>query len=246
MNLLDQRVCAWGGVFCAVFIGAGLLLAGFVPPPAPSLSAAEIAALYQTNANSIRAGMILALTGIAGYAALVGVISVQVRRMQCNSRLPSYLQLGSGSIGILTVMFPIMIFGTTAFRPERDPGMTQLLNDVGWLLIIPAFPTFIAQFGGIAVGILQDRSTRPVYPRWVAYLNVWVAILFIPGAFSYMFRTGPFAWNGLLAFWLAASAFFVWLISMTFLTLRAIALEAQETPDANARRAGRESRIVSA
>src|SRR5262249_42558200 len=27
MNQLDQRLCAWGGVFCAVFIGAGLLLA---------------------------------------------------------------------------------------------------------------------------------------------------------------------------------------------------------------------------
>ena len=234
MNLLDQRLCAWGGVFSAVFIGTGLLLAGFVPPPAPSLSAEEIAALYRMNAGAIRAGMILALTGIAGYAALVGVISAQMRRMQCASRLPSYLQLAAGSIGILTVMFPLMIFGVTAFRPEREAAMTQLLNDLGWLIIIPAFPTFIAQFGGIACGILQDRSASAVYPRWAAYLNVWVAILFIPGAFSYMFRTGPFAWNGLLAFWLAASAFFAWLITMTWLTLRAIGASPAHAPEPRA------------
>lgn len=226
MNLLDQRVCAWGGVFCAVFIGAGLLLSGFVPPPSPTLAADEVAALYQADAGRIRAGMIMALTGIAGYAALVAVISAQLRRIRCSSRLPVYLQLGAGSIGVLTVMFPLMIFAATAFRAERDHALTQLLNDVGWLIIIPAFPTFIGQFAAIAFGVFQDASARPVYPRWVAYFNLWVAVLFVPGAFAYVFRTGPFAWDGLLAFWLAACAFFAWLIAMTYQTLRAISSQA--------------------
>lgn len=35
-------------------------------------------------------------------------------------------------------------------------------------------------------------------------------------------RSGPFAWNGLQSFWVAAGAFFVWLVAMTPLTLHAI------------------------
>jgi len=161
MNVLDQKICAWGGPFCAVFLGAGLVLAGFVPPPSPTLSADQIAAVYQSDSIMIRTGMLLGLTGIAGYIALVGAISVQMRRMQGISRLPAYLQVGAGSIGVLTVMFPIMIFAATAFRPERDPQLTQMLNDLGWLMFVPAFPTFIAQLLAIAFGTLQDKSRKP-------------------------------------------------------------------------------------
>ena len=123
-------------------------------------------------------------------------------------------------------MFPVMILGVAAFRPERDPQITQALNDLAWLIIIPAFPTFIAQFLAIAFGIFQDTTPTPVFPRWAAYFNAWAAVLFVPGGFAYFFRTGPFAWNGLLAFWVAAGAFFVWLLVMTWLTLRAINNEA--------------------
>jgi hypothetical protein len=199
-------------------------MAGFIPPPSPNLNAEQIAAIYRASPNLIRGGMLLSLFGIAGWIALVGAISAQMRRMRC-SHLPADLQLGAGVIGVLTVMFPVMIFGVAAFRPERDPQLTQMLNDLGWLIIIPAFPTFLAQFLAIAFGAWQDRNPKPVFPRWVAYFNAWVGLLFIPGGFAYFFRQGPFAWNGILAFWVAASAFFAWLILMTFVMLKAISDE---------------------
>lgn len=228
MRAIDQKICAWGGVFCAAAFGAGLLLAGFVPPPSPSLTTAEIAVYYRENANAIRGGMVLGLFGMAGWTAFVGVISAQMQRMRTGSDLPALLQLGAGSIGILTVMLPIMIFAAAAFRPERDPALTELLNDLGWLIIIPAFPTFIAQFGAIAMGALLDRSDTPVFPRWAAYFNIWASLLFIPGALAYFFRSGPFAWDGLFDFWLAAGAFFAWLMVMTPLVLKAIAVSSAE------------------
>lgn len=192
------------------------------PPPPPRLSAPEIAAIYRDNAMLIRLGMILGLAGIAGFIALVCVITTQMRHMHTSSRLPADLQLGAGAIGVLTLMFPNMVLAIAAFRPERDPALTQMLNDIAWLFFIPAFPTFLAQFGAIAIGALTDKRPNPVFPRWAGYLNIWLALLLVRGAFAYIFRTGPFAWNGLLSFWITASAFFVWLIIMTPLTLSAI------------------------
>lgn len=115
---------------------------------------------------------------------------------------------------MLTVMLPAMIFAVATFRPDRPVAITQMLNDMGWLVIIPAFPTFIAQFGAIAAAIFADKATPRLYPRWLAYFNIWIAILFVPGGFAYFVRTGPFAWDGLLAFWGAAGAFFLWLVVM--------------------------------
>ena len=222
MRSIDQKIAAWGGPFCAAFLGTGLVVANFLPPPSPDLAATEIAVFYQHNSVVIRIGMLLGLIGIAGYAAMVGAITAQMRRMQGISRMPPELQLGAGSIGVLTVMFPLMIFAIAAFRPERDAQMTQMLNDLGWLIIIPAFPTFIAQMLAISAGIFQDQSAQPVFPRWAAYFNAWVCVLFVPAGFAYFFRAGPFAWNGLISFWLAATAFFVWLLVMAWLLLRAI------------------------
>jgi hypothetical protein len=222
MSKLDQKICAWGGIFFAVTFGVGLLMAGFIPPPAPSLSAEAVAALYRENASMIRGGMVLSLFGIAGFVAFVSEIAALMWRMKTASKLPALLQLGAGSIGTLTLMFPIMILAATAYRVERAPALTQLLNDLGWLIIIPAFPTFIAQFGAIALGIFLDKSERPVFPRWAAYFNIWVTMLFLPGALAYFFRDGPFAWNGFFDFWLAAGAFFAWLLVMTPLVLKAI------------------------
>lgn len=66
------------------------MMSGFVPPPAPGLSALEIAAIYRDNATFIRLGMILGLAGIAGFIAMVCVITTQMRHMVTSSRLPAY------------------------------------------------------------------------------------------------------------------------------------------------------------
>ena len=216
-----EKIGAWGGPFCAALFGAGLLIAGFVPPPSPTLAAGEIARIYMENGTRIAAGMVIGLFGFAGYLALVAAISSQMQRMRLPSRASCHLQLGAGSVGVLTVMLPSMVFAATGFRPERSAELTQSLNDLGWLVIIPAFPTFIAQFSAITAATFSDSSPQPVYPRWVGYFNVWIAILFVPGGFAYFVRTGPFAWDGILAFWGAAGAFFAWLLVMCWQVLSA-------------------------
>lgn len=39
-----------------------------------------------------------------------------------------------------------------------------------------------------------------VFRRWVGYLNIWAALLLAPAVLIYFFKTGPFAWNGILVF----------------------------------------------
>lgn len=222
MTFVDQKISAWAGLASTALLGVALLIAGFVPPPGPGLTAEEVAGLYQDHASSIRIGMIVALFAIAGYTALIGAISVQLHRIPGTSLLPSFLQLSAGSIGILTLLFPFMLFAVAAFRPQRDPQLLQLLNDIGWLVAVPAFPTFIVQWGAITSGVLQDRGPARVYPRWIAFFNVWVAVLTLTAPLAYFFHSGPFAWNGLFPFWLAGCVFFMWMAVMSWFTLSAI------------------------
>ena len=232
MTTADQRFGAWSGMIAAGLIGIALLLPGFVPPPSPALSTEEVVAIYQSKTGAIRLGMFIGMFGIAFYPLFVGAISTQMRRMQGISRFPVYVQLGAGSISILMLLIPLMLILVAAFRPDRDPLTTVALNDMAWLFFITPFSTFLAQNIAIAIGILSDKSPRPVFPRWLAYLNIWTGLLFVPGGLAFFFKTGPFAWNGLLAFWLPAVVFFAWLIIMAVMLLKAIGESEQDAASA--------------
>jgi hypothetical protein len=111
----------------------------------------------------------------------------------------------------------------------------QLLNDIGWLFFVGAI--FSGPPWPIAVGatILRDRRAEPIFPRWSGYYNIWVGILFIPGAICVFFQSGPFAWNGIFAFWLVIVAFATWVLVQSALMLRAIENQSRRGhPAANA------------
>ena len=98
----------------------------------------------------------------------------------------------------------------------------MVLNDFAWLLLIMTLSPFFVQLMTVGLAIISDNSATPVFARWVGYFNIWVAILFIPGALITFFKTGPFAWNGLLAFWLPLAVFFAWYLVMFPALIKAI------------------------
>jgi hypothetical protein len=221
---------AWCGVaFCAVY-GAGILIAGFLPPPSPNDNAAEISRFYAENAGRIRTGMLVMLLGAAFTIPFFAVLTIQMRRIHHRFDGLCLAQLIAGGVAVWVFTLPVIVFSVAAFRPGQDDNVTQMLNDLGWFLFVWNLGTVTCQAVIIAVAIFSDRNPEPVFPRWVAYLNVWVAIGFLPGGLLTYFKTGIVAWDGLLAFWLAAVLFFSWILVLFWATLRAINREAQIVP----------------
>jgi hypothetical protein len=131
-------------------------------------------------------------------------------------------------ISVLIFLFPVIVMQAILFRPTRDPQLILLLNDLAWLPFIGLFMPAMVQGIAIALAIFKDKEEK-VFPRWLGYFNVWVALLFIPDILIYSFKTGPFAWNGLIGFWLALSIFGVWFFVMFPYLRRAILTQAAES-----------------
>lgn len=223
MDKQNQIICAWGGPISIFLFFVGFWpLSGFFPPHLPSASAAEIAAIYQQDTNMIRLGMLVMMTGAAFSVPFVAVISSQMRRIESRSAVLSYTQLGAGMLGVLVLQIPILVFAATTFRPERAPELTQLLNDLGWVLFVMPFSLYMIQCLSIGLAILSDRRPQRVFPRWLAFFNFWVAVLSVPGGMITFFKIGPFAWNGLLGFWIPAIVFGNWYVVMFAALLKTI------------------------
>lgn len=222
MTAATQKICAWSGVACVVVFLIGFWpVAGFIPPPSPSASAQEIGEFYRSDQDRIRVGMVLSMIGAALCAPWVSAITVQLRRIEGWSVLV-LTQFGMGVLLVLEFILFIMFWEVAAFRSERSDESIQLINDLGWIPFIGLTSTAILQAFVIAWVILRDQREKPLIPRWVAYFNIWVGLCFMPGTWNCLFKSGPVAWDGLAAFYIALVAFLTWFLANSYGVLHAI------------------------
>jgi len=217
-----QRACAWSGIACVVLFFAAFFIAGFVPPLGPHESARQIAAFYSSHATRVRIGGCVMLLSSMFYAAYTAVMSGQMRRTSRCHPTATLLQLGAGSVACVTFMVPAMLFIVASFRPGRSPEITQLVNDMAWVMVVIPWAPFMAQNYAFAYAILSDRREPSVFPRWLGYLNIWAPIVYSPAILLPFFKVGAFDWRGMFVFWIPGVVFTVQFVANSLCLLRAI------------------------
>jgi hypothetical protein len=227
-NAQSQLLCLWTGLIGILLFFVGYwFLAGLVPPPSPHDTALQIQHFWAHHTDLRRLGLVVTMFAGALTGPFVAVITTQMRRIEGEHSPLAWTQLGMGMIGVLLFIFPVMVMQAIAFRPTRDPNLMLLLNDAAWLPFVGVWMCAFVQNFALGFAILKDTAEK-VFPRWLAYFNFWVALLFIPGSMIYFFKTGPFAWNGLFCFWLPLSVFGLWFFVMFPFLRKAILSQAAE------------------
>ena len=215
----------------AVWLSAFLLFPGFTRPMSPAMSADAVAGFYRDHVWRIRASMIVFNWFSVGLIPVLMLIVLQIRRMGHRTPILAYCMIGCAAAGPTLFLTADLFWMIAAFRPERDAGITQLLNDLGWITFTCGVPFLIAQSVFLALAIYLDRLERPVFQPWVAHFNVVVAAALVPAAFAGLALDGAVAWNGLLSFWLKNAAIAVWIAVMWLVLGRAMRQErAAEAP----------------
>lgn len=217
MSRRNALICIWSGPVGFAIFGIGILpLAHFLPPLLPSADAASIAQIYNDNVIGIRLGAILVTLAAALLAPFFAMLAVETKRIEGEVAPLTATQLVTAGIVVVLFLLGALLWTVAAFRPERSPDEIQLLNDLGWILLVTPAPPFFVQTAALGIAILSDKKSAPVLPRWSGYLTLWLCVLGLPASLGIMFKTGPFAWNGILAFWLPFSLVAVWIVTMSF------------------------------
>ena len=228
-NTKMQLLCLWcGPVAIGLFLLGFWIIAGLVPPPSPDDSAQEIKNFYIDDKDQIRVGLVITMVAGALTGPFVAAICAQMKRVEGQFSPLAYTELGLGMIGILLFIFPTFVMQVAAFRPEdTDADQLLILNDLAWLPFVGIFAP--AVFQNIAIGICAFKdSEEKVFPRWMGYFNIWIALLFVPAALLYFFTTGPFAWDGIFVFWVPLTAFTLWFFVVFWVVRKSILRQAAE------------------
>lgn len=207
-----------------IWLSAFLLFPGFVQPMSPTMSAEEVAAFYRDPENlpRIRYSMIVFNWFAVGLIPILALLVLQIRRMAHRTPIFSYSLIACAAGGPTIFLMANLFWLLAAFRPERDPQLTLLFNDLAWVTFSSQVGFLIAQNVILALAIYLDRQDEPVFEPWVAHFNLVSAALLVPAAFTGAALTGPFAWDGLLTFWVRNVAIGLWIVVMAVVLARAI------------------------
>lgn len=230
INTPIARTMAWSGVALVVslIIAQGFLM-GFIPPPSPALSAQEIARLYIDRKIPIRIGTLIECIGFTFYLTWSMSIVFFMRKMERGMPVLSYTAIANAGGGYVFFLLMPITWAVLAFRPELlAPEFLQIANDFVWFVFILSWPPFAVFMLLIAAAVLRDKNPEPVFPRWVGYLNIWTAVLIVPAGLIEFFKTGPFAYDGVISFWFVWLVFFGWIIGMSVIVMRACTAEKRQ------------------
>jgi len=193
--------------------------AKLAPPPAPGWSAEELGNFFASNATGLRTGVLCAMFASALLLPFFAVVSAEIKKIEGPWGLLGQIQFG-GAIILVTIFQLICLFWLTAsYRPEISPEITRMLNDFCWFCWSSFIPTYMLQFFAMAVAGFMDKRTNPLWPRWAAYLNLWVAVTGAGGVMAVFFKAGPFAWNGILGFWIPVVLFVIGMSVTSYLII---------------------------
>ncbi|HKY91857.1 MAG TPA: hypothetical protein VJM11_12490 [Nevskiaceae bacterium] len=218
---------AWCGVgYCVLLFVGWWLVGGFYPLHSPAAPAAEIATFFRTDVNSLRLGMVIVMWGAAIFIPFTATMADYVARFEGREGpLTRTMTMAGYANAMLTFYPPLWWIANTWRSAERSDEMIYLLNDVAWLQFIGGLALIMPMFVVMAIVAWNDRSPNPVFPRWAGFCSAMTFTLFLPDQMLFFFKSGPFAWNGLFAFWIPLTVFCGWFLMMFWLIRRDVLRE---------------------
>jgi hypothetical protein len=212
-----ERIIYWTWVpLVPILVGAFLLFPGFVHPVSPRASAAEVADFYRQDLSRIRYSMVLFNWFGVALIPIVLLIAERMRHMAHRTPVLRYCVIGVSGGAPIAFLTSTVFWLVAAFRPDRSPDLTLLTNDLAWITFTCGVPFLVALFLFLALAVAWDDQPRPVFPRWIAWFNLAVAVVTTPAAFAGLAKSGIFAWDGVVAFWVKNIAFVVWIVVMAW------------------------------
>lgn len=221
----SQRHIIWLSIALSVIFSIGYVMTGFFPPPPPTLSADEVAALYQSDNMQLRVGVVLCLFSGAFLMIWGVVVSAQMARVEKGVPVWAIIQGLAAAMGGLIFTLPLLFVGVAAFIPDRPAEITLLMHQLAFLTLIT--PVTFFTFQALPVGIIALSKSNAAaehspFPRWIGYLTLWMLACAELGLAAQLFMSGPFAWNGFFTFWTPLTIYGIWYTALTRLMLKAI------------------------
>ncbi len=221
---LNERTYSYLSAYGGYAFAAGSFIVFFfvgrmVPPPDPGWSSVELAQFYTENQTRILAAGVGGLLVSWLYMPLYSLVS-EILEKHYDAPLAAKVQLFGAIMGEVFVYLMFMFITFAAYRPERDPEITQMLNDCAWFFAWWTVST--VQIQTVAIFVVIIKSKEEIFPRWFGWFMVWATTGACLGCFVPLFKSGPLAYDGELTFWFMVPLYGLYCICCSAASVKAL------------------------
>jgi hypothetical protein len=129
----------------------------------------------------------------------------------------------------LFIFFNCCAWIVAAYRSETGADVIQSWYDWAWFALLLGWIYLAIEMVATAAVELMDHRPEPMVPRWLTWLTIAGAATLIFAACPAFFKSGPFAYHGLLAFYLAVVIWGAYIALTTWYMLK----ELKRVPDSS-------------
>jgi hypothetical protein len=217
-NLRHQLFGAWSApIFSVLTVGGWLGIAHFWRPAAADLTAAQTAHWFQVSHHTgVLIGCSIFLLATCFLAMWTAEMGLLLRELEGRSPIMAIGQVLAGVSIVVIVVINCSLWLGAAYRPGSNPQIAQALNDAAWLGFLIAWPLLSMQMLCVAVVALHDHRARPLFPRRASWASIVGAVLLVTAGGAAFTHSGPFAFHGVLGFYLPVVIWAAWLDGHAF------------------------------
>lgn len=222
-----HKFAIWNMPLLAVFFSVGTIMAGIFPPPSPLLTADQVVARLEENLTMIRIGLVICSAGCAFSLPFAAVLAREVQKMTdgglglgVGRNYLADIQLAGTVILGFTIQIPMVMFMATTFNMGHDPELIKSLYDMSFLFVVAPASMGTSWLAFLGFAMLLDRQEIKTFPRWLAYFTLFVAFDFAGSIFCVLTKTGPFAYDGIISYWIPFGTWGAWAMAVSFYMLR--------------------------
>jgi hypothetical protein len=101
----------------------------------------------------------------------------------------------------LIIFFNACSWIVCSYRPEFSADVIQAFSDFAWFAFLLGWAYLALEMIATAIVELQDKREKPMVPRWFAWATIAGSIILVGAGGPAFFQSGPFAYHGLLGFY---------------------------------------------
>ena len=208
-------------IFVALTAVGWLGIAHFWAPARADLSLEETKTWFtETHHPAVIVG--LTLFYIAAGFLTQGSVAFGIMLAKIEGRWPLW-SLTTAVCGIfisLIVFFNACAWIVSAYRHESEASVLQAFSDWAWFAFLLGWIYLAIEMLATAVVELMDDRPEPMVPRWLTWLTIAGGLTVFMAAGPAFFKSGPFAYHGLLAFYIPVVVWGVYIALTTWYMLR--------------------------
>ena len=221
-NIGSQKAGLWCTfIFVALTVIGWLGIAHFWAP-APADIGLEATKIWFTETYQWQTILGCTIFYIGAGLLTPGSIQFAIMLAKIEGKWPLW-SITTGVCGIfisLIIFFNCCAWIVVAYRPEFGADVIQAWYDWSWFAFLLGWIYLAIEMIATAVVELMDKREVPMIPRWFTWATFAGAASLLTAMGPAFFKSGPFAYHGLLAFYLPVAVWGTYLVGTTIFMLK--------------------------